>query len=295
MPDKYTAVWVSHSSMGDFLKCPRLYYLHNMYKSKKTGHKVSLVSPHMSLGIAVHEVLEGLADYPAHERMDRDLRAKFEEAWNKVTGLRGGFTSEAQEEEFKMRGKQMINNVIKDPRFLVNKCIKLKRDTMPCNFYISEDHNIILNGLVDWIEYLPETDSLHIVDFKTGKNEEQEGSLQLPIYLLLCNALQKRAVTKASYWYLESDSMVEALLPDAETAKEQVLAVAMRVKEARTKAKRSGEDSVFVCPKGAYDPKTQEGGCFGCRPYEYILNEDKRVTFVGVGGFSQDMYILSES
>ena len=293
MVDKYTAVWVSHSSMGDFIKCPRLYYLHNMYKSGKTGHKVSIVSPHMSLGIAVLEVLEGLAEYPSSDRMDRDLRAKFEEAWLKVTGKKGGFTGD-EEEGFKQRGKEMINNVIKDPRFLPNKCIKLKRDTMPCNFYISEDHNIILNGLVDWIEYLPLTDSLHIVDFKTGKHEEKDGSLQLPIYLLLCNALQKRKVTKASYWYLESDKMVEKELPNLETAKKDVLEVAMKVKEARRLAKKEGEDAIFICPEGAYDPITKEGGCMNCRPYEWIINNDERMESVGIGGFNQDIYIIKK-
>jgi hypothetical protein len=263
-----------------------------MYKSPKTGNKMSIVSPHMSLGIAVHNVLEGLAEYPSHERMDRDLRAKFEEEWDKVSGKKGGFTSLDEEEQFKMRGKEMINNVIKDPRFLPNKCIKLKRDTMPCNFYLSEDHNIILNGLVDWIEYLPETDSLHIIDFKTGKHEEKEGSLQLPIYLLLCNALQKRKVSKASYWYLESDKMVEAPLPDVATAEKEVLEVAMRVKEARRFAKKDGVEKIFVCRNGAYDPTTGEGGCFGCRPYELILSGDKSMEYVGIGGFSQDMYIM---
>jgi hypothetical protein len=161
---------------------------------------------------------------------------------------------------------------------------------MPCNFYLSEDHNIILNGLVDWIEYLPETDSLHIVDFKTGKNEEKEGSLQLPIYLLLCNALQKRKVTKASYWYLDTNKMVEKELPDAEESKKQVFANALKVKEARVTFKRVGE-SVFMCPQGAYDKETKEGGCFGCRPYEWILNKDPRMESVGVGGFGQDIYI----
>lgn len=294
MADKYTAVWVSHSSMGDFIKCPRLYYLHNMYKSPKTGHKVSIVTPHMSLGIAVHEVLEGLAEYPSNERMARDLQAKFEEVWLKITGRKGGFTSAEEEEGFKQRGKEMINIVIKDPKFLPNKCIKLKRDTMPCNFYLSEDHNIILNGLVDWIEYLPETDSLHIIDFKTGKYEEKEGSLQLPIYLLLCNALQKRVVTKASYWYLETNEMVEKALPDAMTAEKDVLAVAMKVKEARKEAKREGPEKVFVCPEGQYNPATKEGGCFGCRPYEMILVGDESMESVGVGGFSQDMYIIKK-
>ncbi|MCK9345241.1 MAG: PD-(D/E)XK nuclease family protein, partial [Candidatus Pacebacteria bacterium] len=170
MADKYTAVWVSHSSMGDFLKCPRSYYLHNMYKDPKTGHKVSLVTPHMSLGIAVHQVLEGLAEFPSEERMDRDLLELFEMSWEKVSGKKGGFLSDEEEAEFKARGKTMIEKVMNDPRFLPNKCIKLPQDKMPCNFYLSEEHNIILNGLVDWIEYLPETDSLHIVHFKTAEH-----------------------------------------------------------------------------------------------------------------------------
>lgn len=281
MPDKYSAVWVSHSSMGDFIKCPRLYYLHNVYKDPKTNRKMTIVTPHMSLGIAVHNVLEGLGQYPSHERMDRDLRAQFEEEWQKVTGKKGGFLSESQEEEFKMRGKEMINMVIKNPRFLPNKRIKLPQSNMPCNFYLSEKDNIILNGLVDWIEYLSD-DTLHLIDFKTGKHEEKESSLQLPIYLLLCNALQKRTVSKASYWYLESDTMTEKELPNADVAREAVYAVAIKVKEAREKKE-------FACPQG-------DGGCMHCRVYEEILlqksGSESKAEYIGVGGFNQDIYIV---
>jgi RecB family exonuclease len=231
----------------------------------------------MSLGIAVHEVLEGLGDYKSEDRLKRDLLKDYEGAWAKVTGIRGGFKTPEEEAEFKARGEQMIKNVIQDPKFLGNKIIKLKREKMNPNFFISEEKNIILNGLVDWIEYLPETDSLHIVDFKTGKREEQEASLQLPIYLLLCNALQKRPVTKASYWYLESDKIVEKELPDLAKAKIDVLEVATKVKEARDK----GE---FKCPNG-------ESGCFQCLPYEKILRGDPSLKFVGVGGFNQNLYV----
>ncbi|PIR40585.1 MAG: hypothetical protein COV32_02720 [Candidatus Yonathbacteria bacterium CG10_big_fil_rev_8_21_14_0_10_43_136] len=295
MPDKYTAVWVSHSSMGDFLKCPRYYYLHNMYKSPVTGHKVSVVNPHMSLGVAVHDVLEGLAEFPAESRMNRDLLALYNAGWKKVSGKKGGFQSADEEAGFKARGTEMLEKVASDPRFLVNKCIKLPQDKMPCNFYLSEEHNIILNGLVDWIEYLPETESLHIVDFKTGKREETESSLQLPIYLLLCDALhKKRKVTKASYWYLESDKMVEKELPDIDSARQSVLDVALKVKEARDISKRDGIEKAFVCPQGAYDAESKSGGCMNCRPYEFILNGDSAVESVGVGGFSQDMYILKK-
>lgn len=231
----------------------------------------------MSLGVAVHEVLEGLAEFPSEERMNRDLLATYEEAWSKVTGKKGGFVSDEEEQEFKARGVAMLENVKQDPKFLVNKRIKLPRQEMNPNFYLSEEHNIILNGLIDWIEYLPD-DTLHIVDFKTGKKEESESSLQLPIYLLLCNALQKRTVSKASYWYLESDKIVEKELPDADTAYMDVMKVALQVKEARAK----GE---FACPKG-------EGGCIHCRPYEAILAKDESVEFVGKGAFKQDLYMV---
>jgi ATP-dependent helicase/DNAse subunit B len=238
---------------------------------------MSIVSPHMSLGIAVHEVLEGLAEFPAHDRMNRDLLAIYEKEWEKVSGKKGGFLSEDQEIEFKNRGIAMLQNVQKDPKFLINKRIKLPQQEMNPNFYLSEEENIILNGLVDWIEYLPD-DTLHIVDFKTGKKEESESSLQLPIYLLLCDALQKRKVTKASYWYLEADKIVEKELPDLDTAKRDVLKVALSVKEARVK-------NEFLCPKG-------EDGCIHCRPYEAILKKDPSVEYVGEGQFKQDMYIL---
>ncbi len=280
MKDKYTAVWVSHSSMGDFLKCPRLYYLHNVYKDSASGRKMSIVTPHMSLGSAVHEVLESLADVASEKRMERDLTAHFEKVWDTISGIRGGFTNTEEEQGFKSRGIAMIENVKKDPRMLIHKRIKLPRETMNPNFFLSDEHNIILNGLIDWIEYIPATDSLHIVDFKTGKREEEDASLQLPIYLLLANALQKRPVTRASYWYLESDKVVEKDLPDAQKAYDDVLAVALKVKTART-------TNDMQCPKGA-------DGCIHCRPYELILARDSRVTSVGVGQFKQDMFVVGK-
>lgn len=278
MPDKYTAVWVSHSSMGDFIKCPRLYYLKNIYKDPKTKRKMNIVNPSLSLGVSVHEVLEGLGDFPSETRMDRDLIAWFDEVWKKVSGIKGGFISNEQESEYKARGVAMLQNVFRDPKFLVHKRIKLPKDEMNPNFYLSEEDNIILNGLVDWIEYLPESDSLHIVDFKTGKYEEGESSLQLPIYLLICNALQKRKVTKASYWYLESDKIVEKELPNPDTARHDVLEMARKIKHAREKQE-------FLCPKG-------KDGCFFCLPFEKILQKDASVEHVGIGGFNQDLYML---
>ena len=59
------------------------------------------------------------------------------------------------------------------------------------HYYLNDTDNIILCGKVDWIEYLDEVDGLRVIDFKTGRNEEKEESLQLPIYQLLLHNLQR--------------------------------------------------------------------------------------------------------
>lgn len=287
--DKYTATWVSHSSMGDFEKCPRLYYLRSMYKNPKTGKKVSTVAPVLSLGVSVHEVLEGLAQFPSETRLDRDLHAWFDQVWSKVRGKAGGFRSADEEQSFKLRGDAMIETVMQNPRFLRNKIIKLPKGTMNPNFYLSEDDNIILNGLIDWIEYIPETNSLHIVDFKTGKKEEKDTSLQLPIYMLLCDALQKRPVSKASYWYLETDTIVEKQLPELKASRAAVLEKAQSVAQARERSKSEGVGAVFVCPRGS-------DGCMHCRDMERVVKtitgEEHAAEYVGMGSFGQEQYYI---
>lgn len=275
--DKYSAVWVSHSSMGDFLKCPRAYFLHNIYKNPKTGKKMNIVNPALSLGQAVHEVVEGLADFKAEERFSGDLVQRFETAWKKVSGKKGGFQNPEEEAECKARGKAMIERVVKNPGPLKNKTVKLPEKEMLPNYYLSEDENIILCGKIDWLEYVPEDNSVRVLDFKTGKHDEKEASLQLPIYLLLLKNLQKRKVSGASYWYLDRDDVPKTVeLPDEKEAFESVLKVAREVKNAREKKE-------FVCPRGA-------GGCYACKPFETILKGEAE--YLGVGEYNQELYLI---
>lgn len=271
--DKFSAVWVSNSSISDFLNCPRLYYLRNVYKDPLTRHKINIVSPALVLGQTVHEVLEGLSLLPAEERLKDSLLDTFNKVWEGFSGKLGGFKSAVEEEVTKERGEAMLRRVMEHPGPILNKAIKIKQD-LP-NFYLSEEDNIILCGKIDWLEYLPETDSVHIIDFKTGRNDEKVDSLQLPIYHLLVKNCQNREVSKASYWYLDREDVPTPVkLPSLEDAFDRVLTAARLVKDARMR----GE---YICRKG---------GCFHCRPFEAILR--KEAEFIGVGGYSQDMYIL---
>lgn len=271
--------------MGDFLKCPRAYYLKNIYKDPKTGRKIGITSPALSLGSAVHEVVEGLANYPANERQNVPMLEQFEKVWLKFTGKRGGFTDKNDENEAKERGLIMIKRVKDNLAPLLLKTVKLKegKNGMPPNYLLSEEENIILCGKIDWLQYSEKDNSVHVLDFKTGRNEEDSDSLQLPIYQLLLKNLQNRKVNGASYWYLDrDDAPKEVDLPDVEECFEKVFRVAKQVKDIRDLASVEGT-SAFKCPRG-------ERGCFACQSFEKIVRG--KAEYVGPGDW-QDLYFVN--
>lgn len=275
--DKYKALWLSHSSIGDFLKCPRLYYLRAIYKDPKTGRKMTIMTPPLALGQTVHEVVESLSTLPIKDRFVISPLKKFEFAWKKVSGEKGGFKNQTQEIEYKERGINMLKKLEQNPGPLLNKAIKIKTDDGLPYYWFSEEENMILCGKIDWLEYLDLDDSVHIIDFKTGKNEESETSLQLPIYLLLATNTKTKKIAKASFWYLDrSEGIVEQNLPDTNTSIEKVSKIAKRIKLAR-------QTNHFKC---------QYNGCIHCAPLERILkNEGKRV---GISEYRQDIYVLND-
>ncbi len=280
MPDKFASstTWVSHTSLSDFLKCPRAYFLKNVYKDPKTGRKMQLMSPALALGQAVHEVIEAISLLPTQDRLQEPLLEIFERVWGKVSGERGGFLDLESEIGYKRRGEEMLSRIQKHPGPIVKPAVKISEE-LP-QFWLSESESIRLCGKVDWLEYLSDSDSIHIIDFKTGRNQEDPNSLQLPIYHLLVHYCQKRVVTQASYWYLElSDTLTSKQLPDLKAAQDQVLTTAKQMKLAR-------QLSRFRCHKG-------DGGCYACKPFEAVLRGEAR--HVGQNDFRQDVYILSQS
>lgn len=271
-------LWISHSSIRDFLICPRAYYLRQVYKDPITGHKITTINPPLALGQTVHEVLESLSTIKSEDRFKESLISRYEEEWKKISGELGGFRSKDEESDFKQRGQLMIQRVMDFPGPLLNKALKLTSPdpnfSLP-HYFISVEDNIILCGKVDWLEYLPKDDGIHIIDFKTGKNDEDVDSLQLPIYSLLVKNRQKRNIKKTSYWYLERDDQpIEQALPDLDEAYNKVLGLGLQIKELR----KSGK---YICPKN---------GCFACHPLEAIIN--KQAKYVGSNSY-QDIYIES--
>ena len=274
--DTYSAVWVSHTSIQDFLSCPRAYYIKNIYKDPTSGRKIKLMAPPLALGQAVHEVLDEISLLPKETRFTKSLIDRLDVAWEKIAGEKGGFTSTSQEEQFKKRARSMLERVTKHKGPLAGLAVKIKMD-LP-HFWLSEKDQIILCGKLDWLEYTPDRDSVSIIDFKTGVNEEATDSLQLPIYFLLAQNCQPRTVERASYWYLDrNDEPQEQPLPDAKQAMDSVYKIAKEIKLAKS-LKR------FKC---------RYGECRNCKPLEKVLKN--QATYVGIDEYGRDMYILPDS
>ncbi len=361
--DKYKAIWLSHSSIGDYEKCPRLYYLHDVYKDPKTKRKINITSPYMSLGIAVHNVVEALKTFKVEERREiiestkdslissasfagagekkentfelksegeeeisnKNLLENFDAEFAKVTGKKGGFISSEQEAEFKERGVNMIKNVIADPKMLLSKTVSTKSyytgDMLP-NFYISPEENIILCGNVDWIEYhepsaTKELDnkngSISVVDFKTGKNEEKENSMQLPIYKILLEELQhKWKVVSGKYWYLESGEVVTKEIEESriQEVKDKIIKIGIEIRDkklqwlegadyARTKnnfdsknagwVARDNFEENFKCARDSGESSSQYE-C-DCKKYEKTLAGEAE--YLGVDMYNKDLYFIN--
>jgi len=262
----FGVIWLSHSSLADFDKCPRLYYLHNVYKEMPLRKKIQVVNPYLTLGMTVHDTLERIRYLPRGERFAKPLTDIFEEIWAGNGGKRGGFTSAEQEKEFEDRGRTMVRRVQDNPGPIGNLSTVIKdKNEMVASMWLSQADELVLCGNVDWVEVLPDG-SLHIIDFKTGKNEEEAGSLQLKIYLMLTQAGNKRPVTKLSYWYLETeDQPREVPLPSLDGVKEALIEKGRIIKSARQMTDETG----IACPRG---------GCRYCRDYERVIaGEAERV------------------
>lgn len=249
-------VWISHTSLGDFEKCKQLYYLRNLYRDKKYGNnfRLQVASPYLALGEAVHDAIDHFIDryQSEHRTLDR-LMYEYNRIWQLKPGKIGGFKNTEQEKEFKTRGEAMLERFFKNSHFSKGKPIKINFPKLPL---VGED-DVVLVGNFD---YLEETASgLHVMDFKTGK-EEDSNSLQLPIYAILAEHVLGKKINKLSYWYLDrDDEPVEMPIPDLEKSLKII-------KEKAAVLTESVKFQDFAC-------SDELGYCKSCHEYNSVIKD----------------------
>lgn len=260
----FNKVWISHTGLNDFQACHKAYYYRHIYRNPKNNKKIQIVNPYLSLGSAVHEAIE--------EDKKENLLERFENIWKKYEGKRGGFAYSKQEKEFKKRGVEMIKNA--------QKSKILKKPTFPTNGTFPKltlFKNVDLVGSIDWIEVLPDG-SLHIIDFKTGKNEEKEDSLQLYIYYFLASHSYKKKVKKVSYWYLDKDS-------------EPVTKQIKNPEKALDKIKKQAREMQKTILSNKFPCTSDYNNCFYCKEFNDIFSG--LAEYVGIDDkMNKELYYL---
>ena len=126
--DKFSALWLSYSSISDFLSCPKAYYYANIYKNPRTGRKIAIINPPLALGHVVHSVLDMLSTLPVEKRFIKPLEQRLHTEWEKISGEKGGFRNPEEEENFKQRGLEMIKKISINPGQIAKKAVKIKED-----------------------------------------------------------------------------------------------------------------------------------------------------------------------
>ncbi|OGE15492.1 hypothetical protein A3F00_00835 [Candidatus Daviesbacteria bacterium RIFCSPHIGHO2_12_FULL_37_11] len=242
-------IFISYTSLSDFIKCPRTYYLKNIYRDKNTGFRIQVASPYLSLGGVVHDSIRWFLDMKGQVNKDQ-FEKKFRNLWLKFRGRKGGFTDDIQEAQFGKRGLSMLDNFYKNAN-------KLGKEVPPLNFpkYILED-NLVLMGNIDFVGEKSDG-TLHILDFKTGTREEED-PLQLYIYAILAESNYQKDVTKISYWYLDKDESPKEAVLDLLDEKLKWLT------EKAREIKLALEKNEWVC--------INPGSCRDCETYQAILD-----------------------
>lgn len=266
------AVFISPSSIADFKTCPQLYYYRNVYRSPKTGLKITLVNPKLALGQAVHSTLHRFLFGSLASKSQEQLTAVFNTLWADYTGEKGGFSTNEEEIQIKERGYKMLQRFWNNEHF--RSVCPIKIADFP-KLELGDD--IILTGLLDWVEK-EEDGTCHIVDFKTGESEARSDSVQLPVYAVLASGYLKTKNLKASYWYLDKDEILQDYkLPDLEETKTNLQKLGLIIKMAR-------QTSSFSCPSGL-------GSCWACRDFKEIVAGKGRLVAVD-SVRKQEIYIV---
>jgi len=269
-------IWISHSAISDFESCPRLYYLRNLYRNPETGHKIQVVNPYLTLGTIIHRTIEEINILPPKKRLDVPLTERLERNWQPYAGKEGGFSCQNEEENFKKRALVMLKRV-ESSKVIRNKSYKME-DKLP-KVRLFKEQNLILVGSLDWIEIL-HSGGFHIIDFKTGRYQENGNSLQLPIYLILASYNFKKPIQKLSYWYLDRDrEPVSFKLKPLESYLPIIQEKALRIK-------KTIDNNRLICKIF--------GGCFHCSKYEKVLQG--RAKCVGYDSqMNRDLYFLDNN
>ena len=175
--------------------------------------------------------------------------------WNGPRGEGFGFKSITEERNYYQKSLDMLRQFVGNEDLEPN--IFALPVSPPGNSFddykkIPFGDNLQLGGKLDRVDLLSDN-TLEIIDYKTGK--EKENNLQLLIYVFLVESLFNKKVSKATYIYLKTGNR-KSVIPDEELrkqTKEQILWIVEQIGSETVWAPRISKlcaycDYLYFCP-----------------------------------------------
>ena len=227
-----------------FQKCPRQYKFHYIDSLKDVYGKPR---PYFTMGEHVHAALrEFFSSVPITERNISKLENLLREKWKRN---RKGFNDIDDERKWAERALSQLRWFAQSQDLSV---IPL----MVEDYHVVElSSNITLVGRIDRVDR-QDDDSLHIIDYKTGRIPSQINETQLHIYALILSKEQNLPVSKASYLFLEAGEFrtLQPTAADSEHATSYVIdlveGICMEREYPATPNEYCGTcDFIEICPR----------------------------------------------
>lgn len=256
MASKYINVF-SPSKISIFESCPRKYYLKYLDPEiSPRSFEIEKATPILVKGGAIHNAitlfLHNIAENTLFSPTLQNLKEQLKLAWwtekdklkKPPLGESGGFSSIEQErfvyqealtqlETFHKLYQTHLQNV----KFTFLPAKNFKNSFNDYKKSISKvTDTASIGGKLDLA--LEEDRGVHVIDFKTGK--EQKNDFQLRFYKLLVENWMQKPVTKASYYYLKTGNVnqINTSNLDSGKIKEEVVGKIKKIQQEKDFAPR---------------------------------------------------------
>ena len=172
--------------------------------------------PQDTAGTLVHNVLcDFFAKIPRQERTPERLSDMFQQRWD---ALSPRYRRIPGVDALRQRSIEQLQ------RFASQQHLQAEPFMVEAYFQVRLAPDLLLFGRMDRIDEEPDG-SLHIIDYKTGAHPEEVDAAQLHLYAIMVEEKLQRAVSRASFWYLDDGLVWTAELTDEQ--KRQALAGAL--------------------------------------------------------------------
>lgn len=179
--------------------------------------------PYLTMGAHVHNALKDVYDLSGTERNANVLEDLLRKRWKEN---RTGFADIEEEKKYGMKAVKMLR------LFAHKNDLELEPLNTEEFQKVEITPNVFLTGRTDRID--EEEDGLHIIDYKTGRyNEDWVSPMQLKLYAVMVQGSKPKPVTKASFLYLLSNTWYTIDI-DQEVIQETVEELLEKVEEIKS-------------------------------------------------------------